>query len=199
MAMRTRRRLPEFVEQKGMDLLLDELKFSDDFEGWRDRCILELLYGTGIRRAELIHLKDKDIDWANQHLRVTGKGSKERLVPLLPPLQALIRKYMRKRDIAFPGCSGGTLILSNTGKNAYPGLVHHIVNLHLSGITSLSKRSPHILRHTFATHLSNGGAPLNAIKELMGHSSLAATQVYMHNTIARLQEVYRQAHPKAED
>lgn len=198
-AMKTSRRLPEFVEQKGMDLLLRALEFSDDFAGWRDRCILELLYGTGIRRAELIQLKDSDIDWSNHHLRVLGKGSKERLIPLIPALEAFIQQYLTVRDNEFPDSRVGTLVVSNTGKKAYPGLIQTTVKRYLSGISTLSRKSPHILRHTFATHLSNCGAPLNAIKELMGHSSLAATQVYMHNSIARLQEIYRQAHPKAEE
>jgi len=196
-AMRTSQRLPEFVERRGMELLLEELSFADDFPGCRDRCVLELLYSTGIRRAELIALKDKDIDWSNHHLRITGKGARERLVPMIPALENLLRQYIPVRDKAYT--PNGFLIVSNTGRPAYPTLIQNIVGTYLKEITSLSRKSPHILRHTFATHLSNQGAPLNAIKELMGHSSLAATQIYTHNTIARLQEVYRQSHPKAGD
>lgn len=194
---RVGRRLPEFVREDELRLLLDELPFADDFYGLRDRTVLELLYGTGMRRAELIGLKDADIDWSNHHLRILGKGRKERLSPVFPALEELLKLYQAEREATFPGSAGGYLILSNRGNPAYARLIHNIVEQYLSGITTLSRRSPHILRHSFATHLSNQGAPLNAIKELLGHASLAATQVYMHNSIDRLKEVYRQAHPKS--
>ncbi|WP_428668519.1 tyrosine-type recombinase/integrase [Runella sp.] len=194
-ALKTDKPLPQFVEEKSLLVLFEEMEFTPDFEGIRDRLILELLYGTGMRLAELLTLKDQDINYYDLTLKVEGKRSKQRIVPIYKNLADLIKKYQSSKEEQFPGTN--ILILTNKGEPAYPILVQRIVKKYLSAVTSLQKRSPHVLRHTFATHLLNNGADLNSIKDLLGHSSLAATQVYTHNSIEKLKKIFKQSHPKA--
>lgn len=190
-------RLPTFVEEKPMETLLDDIDFPADFMGLRDKLVLELLYGTGIRLGELLGLKPTDINRFDRTITVLGKRNKHRIVPLTPPLFALIAQYEQQKALFFDGKADATaLIVSDKGIPAYPVLIQRIVNKYLALVTSLEKRSPHVLRHTFATHLLNRGADLNAIKDLLGHSSLAATQVYTHTSLEQLKKTYEQAHPK---
>ncbi len=192
------KRLPTFVHRQKLELMFEEVDFGKDYAGARNRMILELLYGTGMRRSELIGLKIEDIDLQLSKLRVLGKGNKERIIPISTHLQELIHEYLAIRTENFGAEKSASFLLTDKGTSLYPKLVYNIVNRYLSQVTTIEQRSPHVLRHSFATHLSGNGADLNAIKELLGHASLAATQVYTHNSIERLQEVYKQAHPKAE-
>lgn len=185
------RKLPVFVEESNMDKLLDNIEFGKDFTGVRDKLILEVFYFTGIRLSELINLKRSSIDLVNNTLKVVGKGSKERILPISKQLSENIGKY---QELAAPS---EWLFLTEKGKKMYAKLVYRVVYSYLSKVTTVNKKSPHILRHTFATHMLNNGADLNAIKEFLGHSDLSATQVYTHNTIKKLTAVYNQAHPKA--
>lgn len=193
-SLKTKRKLPAFVEEKAMDLLFDEVAFAEDFSGLRDRVILELLYGTGMRLSELLSLKVKDIDALTRIVRVTGKRSKERLIPITNSLTKLLTQYVVER---IPAENTDRLILTDKNKAAYPVFIQRIVKKYLSAVTTLSQKSPHVLRHTYATHLLNRGADLNAIKELLGHANLAATQIYTHNSIEKLKKSHQQAHPKA--
>jgi integrase/recombinase XerC len=195
--LKTEKKLPQFVQENQMERLFDEIAFSDDFEGARDKLVLDLLYGTGIRLSELIGLKHSDISTHQQVIRVLGKRNKERVVPFSGAiLQTLERYYFHKNQMHFNNESD-RLIVNNSGKNAYPIFIYRIVKKYLDMVTTIQKRSPHVLRHTYATHLLNKGADLNAVKDLLGHSSLAATQVYTHNTLDKLKAVFDQAHPKA--
>jgi integrase/recombinase XerC len=194
---KTSARLPVFVEEERLSKLFEMTAASDDFEELRDRLILEFFYGTGMRLAELLSVKVEDLDLSTGSVKVTGKRNKQRIVPFAKQLSDLIRNYLMKREeIAVSGDSG-ILFITKAGKNLYPRAVYRIVNRQLSMVTTISKRSPHVLRHTFATHMLNRGADLNAIKEILGHASLAATQVYTHNTIDKLKNIYKQAHPRA--
>ncbi|WP_439584427.1 tyrosine-type recombinase/integrase [Dyadobacter bucti] len=193
-ALKTRKKLPAFVEEKSMEMLFDTELFSDDFEGWRDRAILEILYGTGIRLTELVNLEIKDIDLFGRTIRVFGKRAKERIVPVSPGLIEIVKKYLEKRSASE---NTPILLLTDSGKPVYPLFVQRTVRRYLSAVTTLSQKSPHVLRHTYATHLLNRGADLNAIKELLGHANLAATQIYTHNSIEKLKKTHQQAHPKA--
>ncbi len=190
------KRLPSYIEEKQMDYLFDKIEFSDDYRGWRDQTILELLYATGMRRAELINIKINDIDEFQQSLKVLGKRNKERIIPLSPKMIDLLKKYIEIRNNEFPKNKEISLFLTIKGKPLYPKAVYNIVHHYLSLVSTNEKKSPHVLRHTFATHLTNKGADLNAVKELLGHANLAATQIYVHNSIERLKEVYQKAHPK---
>ncbi len=191
------KRLPVFVQEENMALLFERVDFGEGYPGLRNRLIMEMLYCTGIRRSELMGLKEEDVDLTTNQLRVFGKRRKERLIPMAWHLVRLIERYIEAKRHFFGQDVGFHLFLTNKGKPLYPGFVYKLVKRYLSYVTTLEKRSPHVLRHSFATHLSNSGADLNAIKELLGHSSLAATQVYMHNSIDKLKKVYQQAHPKA--
>jgi integrase/recombinase XerC len=196
-ALKQSSRLPTFVEEKPMETLLDDIDFPDDFIGLRDKLVLELLYGTGIRLSELLGLKPTDINRFEQTMTVLGKRNKHRLIPITPPLFALIEQYEVQKKLFFDGkAEDKFLIVSDKGIAAYPVLIQRIVNKYLALVTTLEKRSPHVLRHTFATHLLNRGADLNAIKDLLGHSSLAATQIYTHTSLEQLKRTYDQAHPK---
>jgi integrase/recombinase XerC len=179
-----------------MQTLVDLLPDASDFAGARDRLIILLLYGTGMRRAELLGLRVNDIDLSSRQLKVLGKGGKERIIPFTAALEEEIRTYLDLRsDIS--QADEEALILTNSGKSPYPKLIYNTVRKYLSKVSTLKKKSPHILRHSYATHLSNEGADLNAIKELLGHANLSATQVYMHNTIEKLKDIHKQSHPKA--
>ncbi|MES2875222.1 MAG: tyrosine-type recombinase/integrase, partial [Bacteroidota bacterium] len=192
------KRLPIVMDEQKMDTLLDgDLTFSDDFSGLRDRLILELLYGTGIRLSELVNLKDQDVNLYEQYIKVLGKRNKERIIPVATPLIKLITIYIREKLSQNFDNKASSLIVTNEGNNAYPQFIYRIVKSSLSKITTQKKKSPHVLRHSFATALLNKGADLNAIKELLGHSSLAATQIYTHNSVEKLKSIYKQAHPKA--
>ena len=191
------KRLPVYVQEENMERLFEQVDFGEGYYGMRDRLIMEILYCTGVRRAELVALKEEDVDWTTNQLRVFGKRRKERLIPMARHLMALIENYLNEKHAFFPENNDTHLFLTNKGKQLYTGFVYNLVKKHLSAVTTLEQRSPHVLRHTFATHLSNKGADLNAIKELLGHSSLASTQVYTHNSIEKLKQAYQQAHPKA--
>ena len=195
---KTNKRLPEFVNEEKMDLFLNEEIFSDDFIGIRNRLVIELLYNTGMRLSELTNLKTVDIDLTKCELKVLGKRNKERIIPFNNSLAIHLGEYMKKRSSAIEEeYDNKYLLLTAKGKKFYPKLVYRIVNSYLSKVSTLKKKSPHVLRHTFATHMLNNGADLNAIKEILGHANLAATQVYTHNTIENLKKVYKQAHPRA--
>lgn len=193
---KTDKKLPVFIRENQMDQLLDEVDFGDDYAGHRNRMIIETFYNTGIRRAELIGIKLKDVDFGNNVFRVTGKRNKERILPMSFNFGELLNDYITHRESEFPGADGW-LFLTSRGKQLYPKLVYRIVTSFLSLVTTSDKKSPHVLRHTFATHMLNRGADLNAIKELLGHANLSATEVYTHNTFEKLKSVYKQAHPRA--
>lgn len=190
--------LPVFASERAMEELAN-WPTEPGFEGFRDRLIMELLYQTGMRNAELIGLNRSDIDFGNGWLKVTGKGNKERLLPLSPEMLRSLADYITERNsqVGFP--KDGSLFLTASGKKLYPKLVYRIANKYLGIVSSLSKKSPHVLRHTFATHLLNRGAEINAVKELLGHTSLAATQVYTHTSIEELKDIHKSAHPRAGD
>lgn len=190
--------LPEFVSTENMDLLLDEVAFEEGFEGARDKLIIEFFYFTGIRLAELVGLQNKDIDLQKRQIKVLGKRNKERLIPFGNTLERSIDKYISERDKMTGSIQPeDTFFITKKGLKIYKKLVYRIVNSYLSKVSTLKKKSPHVLRHTFATHMLNNGADLNAIKELLGHANLSATQVYTHNTIEKLKSIYNQAHPRA--
>ena len=193
------KKLPVFVSNKDMEKILDDDEnFSDDFEGHRDRFIIELFYVTGMRRSELIGLKDSDIDFYNKTLRVTGKRNKQRIIPLSDITMEKLKGYMQKRDEHIKNKSP-FLFVRNNGEPMCPIMVYKIVNTHLSSIATLSKKSPHVLRHSFATEMLNNGAEINAVKELLGQSSLASTEIYTHVTFDELKRVYNNAHPRAKN
>jgi integrase/recombinase XerC len=196
-ALKADKTLPKYVEEKPMENLLDNIEFSDDFEGLRDKLILELLYGTGIRLSELLGIKITDFNFYSNHLTVLGKRNKQRIIPMNAPLVGLLKSYLIKRSEIVQVPDNQVLIVTDLGNDAYPMLIQRIVKKHLNLVTTLEQKSPHVLRHTFATHLLNRGADLNAIKDLLGHTSLAATQIYTHNSIEKIKKIYQKAHPKA--
>jgi len=189
--------LPVFMEERQMDAVLDRATVPEEFPEIRDLLILELLYGTGMRLSELTGLKDKDIDYSRFQIKVLGKRQKERIIPVTPELVGLINHYLMVRNRTFNDRVAGALVLTDKGHPVYAKLVYRVVNQALGTVTSAGRRSPHILRHTYATHLLNRGAELNAIKELLGHASLSATQVYTHTGFEKLKQVYQKAHPRA--
>ncbi len=191
------KRVIEVVPAAEMARLLATFGEVRDFASARDRVLLELCYACGLRRSEVIRLKDADVSLAEMRLRIRGKGGKERLVPFGPASGKIIASYRDFRDSAFPESKGLAFLLTDKGTVPYPKWIYNRVRLYLSALPQLEKRSPHVLRHSFATHLSDEGADLNAIKELLGHSSLAATQVYTHNSIEKLKRSYDAAHPKS--
>lgn len=191
------KRLPVVVKEIEMKNLFEKINFGEGYDAVRDEMVMEMLYSTGMRRSELINLTPNDLDFFNNRVKVLGKGNKERLIPFARPLADRLKNYLDIRNDEFGLGTSDSLFLTGKGKEMYPKLVYNLVKKYLSQITTVEQRSPHVLRHSFATHLSNNGADLNAIKELLGHSSLAATQVYTHNSIEKLKKVYQQAHPKA--
>jgi integrase/recombinase XerC len=196
-APKSAKRLPVFVERGAMEELFGEVRFPDDWEGRTDRMLLALLYQTGIRLSELIHLKEGQVDSGNRTIKVLGKGNKERVIPVSAELMAAVREYKERKRVLLEAPDTETLLVGPKGGKLYPRYVYRAVRAYLAQVTTIDKKSPHVLRHTFATHLMNAGAELNSVKELLGHASLAATQVYTHNTIEKLKGIYKNAHPKA--
>jgi integrase/recombinase XerC len=190
-----RKRLPNFVEANNLHHLLDDGFFDNSFCGIRDKLIVALLYGTGIRLSELLYLKDSDFDTKGYLIRVLGKRQKERIVPYPREINSLLLQYIETRNREIGNLSE-KLLVTEKGRPVYEKLIYRIVTNNLAKVTSLEKKSPHVLRHTYATHLLNNGADLNAVKELLGHSSLAATQIYTHTTFEKLHDIYKQAHPR---
>lgn len=189
------KKLPAFVREDEINTLLDGYDFGKDFTGLRNRLIIEMLYDTGMRRAELIGLQLNDVHPEEKSIKVTGKRNKQRIIPITQELAEKISEYLRERERVFPEGTSRFFVTAK-GKPLYPKLVYRVVHHYLGMVTTLSQKSPHILRHTFATHLLNRGADLNAIKEILGHASLSATQVYTHNTFEKLRQVYLKAHPR---
>ncbi len=196
-ALKSNKRLPQFVGESEMLHLLDHCEYEDGFSGARDQLILELLYGTGIRLSELIALKEVDVDFYEGHIRVLGKRNKERIVPFPQNLEETFKNYLILKNRGFSATEHDALLVTDKGDACYPMFIYRTVKKYLSHFTTLDKQSPHVLRHTFATHLLNKGAELNAVKDLLGHSSLAATQVYTHNSMEKLKAIFERAHPKA--
>ncbi len=188
------KKLPVFVQEDNLNNLLDMDMFGKDYEGTRDKVIISLLYGTGIRLSELKNLEMLNLDMNEHTIKVTGKGNKERIVPYPQSIEVPINEYLKFREEI--GGKSGFLLLTSDGKQLYDKLIYRVVNKHLSKVTTVSKRSPHVLRHSFATHLLNRGADINAVKELLGHSNLSATQIYTHTTFEKLKEIYKQSHPR---
>jgi integrase/recombinase XerC len=180
-----------------MALLFEHVEFPDNWEGHTARLALEILYNCGLRQAELLSLQQNHVDMSNAALKVLGKGNKERIIPISSSLIKSIRNYIYLKNAMFPDVNASTLLLNKKGKKLGASYLYSVVKKYLSLVTTIQKRSPHVLRHSFATHLTNNGADINAVKELLGHSSLAATQVYTHNSIEKLKEAYKKAHPKA--
>ena len=203
---RSSKKLPSFVEKEKMAMLFETVNFGAGFPALRDRLILEILYATGMRLSELINLKETDIDFHQSTVKVLGKRNKERLIPFSNKFADILKIYLQGKknyleNAEFQRPSGNLddtwLLITDSGKKSYPRFIYRTVTKYLSQVTTLQKISPHVLRHTFATHLLNNGAELNAVKELLGHANLSATQVYTHNTIEKLKTIYKQAHPKA--
>ncbi|MDL2241319.1 tyrosine-type recombinase/integrase [Bacteroidales bacterium OttesenSCG-928-L03] len=189
--------LPYFVREEDMDALFREMEWDDSFQGVRDKAILDTFYMTGIRCAELVGLKDRDVDYSAGLIRVTGKRNKQRLIPFSPVLKSSLEDYAKKRDEEIERAGNDSLFVRADGRSLTNSCVYEIVRRRLEGVPNLKKRSPHILRHTFATSMLNHGAGLVAVKELLGHSTLASTEVYTHTTFEELKKAYHQAHPRA--
>jgi integrase/recombinase XerC len=191
------KRLPVFVGEGEMSGLLVNDIFGEDMNGTRNRAIIELFYATGMRRSELTGLRDQDIDFKERQVKVTGKRSKQRIIPLIPSVMIVLDEYRKMRNEAILNEHTGWFFVTDKGNKLYDKYVYNIVNRYLAMVTTIEKKSPHVLRHTFATHMLNRGADLNSIKELLGHSNLSATQIYTHNTFGKLKKIYKQAHPRA--
>lgn len=196
-APRMAKRLPVFVEQGDMAELFTGVRFPDDWEGWTDRLILAILYHTGMRLSELVHLREGQVDEGSRTFKVLGKGNKERVIPVSPALVKAVKEYKALKRVELETPDTEFLLVGRKGRKLYPKYVYRAVRKYLAQVTTIDQKSPHVLRHTFATHLMNAGAELNSVKELLGHASLAATQVYTHNTIEKLKDIYKRAHPKA--
>ncbi|MUH38156.1 integrase [Zobellia amurskyensis] len=194
--LKTSKKIEVPFSEVEMEKVLSQIEFADDFEGVRDRLIIELFYTTGMRRAELINLQMIDVDISQQLVKVLGKRSKERIVPLLPSVIGLLQEYLKEREMLGEIADEAYVFLLKSGNKLYENLVYRLINKYFSEVSSKVKKSPHILRHTFATHLLNKGADMNSVKELLGHASLASTQVYTHNSIAELKRVHASAHPR---
>ncbi|MCL1822165.1 MAG: tyrosine-type recombinase/integrase [Prolixibacteraceae bacterium] len=190
-----RKKLPNFVEEANLAHLLNDGFFEADFRGVRDKMVISLLYGTGIRLSELLNIKDGDVDINQYYIKVTGKRDKQRVIPFPRSLRSLILEYKEIRNETF-GAGSTRFIVTDKGEPAYEKLIYRIVNNYLGKVTTLEKKSPHVIRHTYATHLLNKGADLNAIKKLLGHANLSATEIYTHTTFEKLHSIYEQAHPR---
>lgn len=196
---KTGKKLPAFVDEKRMDELFTSIAFPEGFAGIRDRSVLELFYGTGMRLSELTGIKIHDLNLSQQTVKVLGKRNKERIIPISNSLTATLKNYLdaRKSHLSEKGADATHLFFDSKCNMLYGKFVYRLTRKYLGMVTTGDKRNPHVLRHTFATHMLNNGAEINAVKEILGHSSLAATQVYTHNTIEKLKNIYKQAHPKA--
>ncbi|MET0241940.1 MAG: tyrosine-type recombinase/integrase [Flavitalea sp.] len=191
------KRLPSYVEEKDMGTLMKDVEFPGTFGGKTDRLLVEIFYNTGMRLSELMNLKETQVNAAGNTIKVLGKGNKERVIPVSSSLVKEIQQYIAEKRRLFGADSGRVLLVSEKGKQLYPKYLYLVVKKYLSLITTSDKKSPHILRHSFATHLSNNGADINAVKELLGHASLSSTQIYTHNSIQKLKDIHKKAHPKA--
>jgi integrase/recombinase XerC len=191
------KRLPVYIEEKDMADLFRYLPFPDTWKGKTDKLLFSIFYQTGIRLSELVNLKESQVDGSNKSIKVTGKGNKERVIPVSKELVEALENYMAEKRKREQECDRLYLLVNEKGKKLYTKYVYLVVKSYLSEVTTLDKKSPHVLRHSFATHLTNHGADINSVKELLGHASLAATQIYTHNSIEKLKEVYKKAHPKA--
>jgi len=196
-APKLNKRLPQFVEKEDISTLLETVEFPGNWDGRTQHLLISLLYQTGIRRAELIGLKEAQVSPAQLSVKVLGKGNKERIIPVSPALMNNLQDYMAEKRKQGSGFDSVYLLVNGKGKRITAGYVYRCVRQYLAMVTTIDKKSPHVMRHSFATHLMNNGADLNAVKELLGHSSLAATQVYTHNTIEKLKDIHSKAHPKA--
>ena len=192
-----KKRLPVFVEENALNRLLDDFSFGDDFKGIMNRTIIEMLYLTGMRRSELTSLRTADVDLSEATLKVTGKRNKQRIIPLTKPFVSRLKEYLAARNEIAESGKDGWFFISDKGNKLYDKYVYNTVKGYLAMVTTIEKKSPHILRHTFATHMLNRGADLNSIKEFLGHANLSATQIYTHNTFEKLKKIYKQAHPRA--
>ncbi|MEK6782828.1 MAG: tyrosine-type recombinase/integrase [Bacteroidota bacterium] len=195
--LKTKKKLPHFVKENDMVRLLDHAQFENSHEGWRDRLIIELFYGTGMRLSELIDLKESKLNMSDRTIKVLGKRKKERVIPFGESLVPIIEAYRSVRNREVSVKNHGNLFVTDSGERCYPMMVYRVVKKYLNLFSSIEKKSPHVLRHSYATHLLDKGAEINAVKDLLGHSSLAATQVYTHNSMEKLKKVFDQAHPKA--
>jgi len=194
---RLNKRVPAFVEEGKMDYLLDEFEFGDDFTGIRNRLVMDMLYQTGMRLSELTGLTTRSVNREGKSVKVYGKRGKERIIPMSDELVKAVERYLIIRNEVVGLNPVDTLVVTDKGGPVYDKLIYRIVNFYLAMVSTLDKKSPHVLRHTFATHMLNRGADLNSIKELLGHANLSATQVYTHNTYKKLKSIYNQAHPRA--
>lgn len=191
------KRLPQVVEKADLSTLFKHIEFPDTWDGKTSRLLIELLYNTGMRQAEIAGLKEMNVDRFNCSVKVLGKGNKERVIPVSNQLMNQLMGFIDEKQKHFDSCDRDYFFVASSGKKLYPKYIYNAVKKYLSLITTIDKKSPHILRHSFATHLMNAGADLNAVKELLGHSSLAATQIYTHNNVEKLKEIHKKAHPKA--
>lgn len=196
---KSKKRLPQYVDEKGTETLFKYVAFDDNWKGRTENLIMQLFYNTGMRQAELVSLKESQVDPGNRQIKVLGKGNKERVIPVSRELLDQMMQYLQDKRKDVENFDSEYVLVNDKGKKLYPRYVYNVVKKYLSSkdVTTIEKRSPHVMRHTFATHLMNNGADINAVKELLGHSSLAATQVYTHNTIEKLKDIYKKAHPKA--
>lgn len=190
------KRLPQFVAEKDVDVLFRHVEFPDNWKGLTEKTLMYLFYNTGMRLSEAIGLKESAVNLSNNTVKVLGKGSKERLIPASPELQVQLKEYLDAKKKHFPAERADVFLVTEKGRPLPARTVYASVKKYISAVTTIPKRSPHVLRHTFATHLTASGADLNAVKELLGHSSLAATQVYTHNTVDRLKNIHKKAHPR---
>ncbi len=195
-SLKTSKKVQVPFSEKELQDVVDVIDYPDDFEGLRDRLIIELFYTTGIRRAELIGLKVASFDSGNKTLKVLGKRNKERLLPVLDCTEDLLRRYMAARKMLPVIADPDVLIVNSRGKKINETFVYRLINCYFSVVSGKVKKSPHVLRHTFATHLLNNGADLNSVKELLGHASLSSTQIYTHSSLSELKKVYQEAHPR---
>ncbi len=196
-SLKAEERLPVFLEEEKMEALFTEGDFADGFSGLRDLLMLEIFYSTGIRLSELINLRHGDLDAGSRQIRISGKGNKQRIVPLIDKVVLLYQRYFNEKQQLFEAGAGHWLFVTDKGKQLYPMWVQRKVSRHMGMVSTKTRKSPHVIRHSFATHMLNRGADLNAIKELLGHANLSATQVYTHNSIEKIKRVYKQAHPRA--
>jgi integrase/recombinase XerC len=194
--LKVKKRLPVYIEKDKMELLLNDIQFPNDFQGKTSYLVISLLYFTGIRVSELVNLKSDQLDLVRGQIKVLGKGNKERIIPISANLIALLTSYQAEKIKLFPATLHDRLLLTGKQKPPSARQIYDIVSKTLLQVTTSDKRGPHVLRHSFATLLTNNGAELNAVKELLGHTSLAATQVYTHNSIERLRDIHKKAHPK---